>query len=67
MAKWSSNRVFRYKLRLKEAAIEGVRNMYYDYAYLISDCIAKLRRDLVNDSFEIVSGSDSDYSSEDAE
>ncbi|KAH3856818.1 hypothetical protein DPMN_099413 [Dreissena polymorpha] len=67
MAKRASNRVFRYNLRLKLAAIEGVRNMYYDYAYHKADRVAELRRDLFNESVEIVSGSDSDYSSDDAE
>ncbi|KAH3703018.1 hypothetical protein DPMN_078046 [Dreissena polymorpha] len=60
MAKRASNRVFRYNLRLKLAAIEGVRNMYYDYAYHKADRVAELRRDLFNESVEIVSGSDSD-------
>ena len=67
LAKRASNRVFRYNLRLKLAAIEGVRNMYYDYAYHKADRVAELRRDLFNESVEIVSGSDSDYSSDYAE
>lgn len=64
MAKRSNNRSFRYNLRLKLAVIEGSRNMFYDYAYAKADQVAELRRDLFNESVEIVSGSDSDYSSD---
>ena len=67
MAKRSNNRAFRYNLRLKLAAIEGIRNMYYDYAYNKADRVAELRRDLFNESVDIVSGSDSEYSSDDSE
>jgi hypothetical protein len=67
MAKRSNNRAFRYNLRLKLAAIEGVRNMYYDYAYNKADRVAELRRELFDESVEIVSGSDSEYSSDDME
>jgi len=63
-AKRSNNRVFRYNLRLKLAAIEGVRNMYYDYAYSKADKIAELRRDLFDETVEIVSASDSEYLSD---
>jgi hypothetical protein len=64
MAKRSNNRAFRYNLRLKLAAIEGARNMYYDYAYIKADQVAQLRREMFDESVEIVSGSDSEYSSE---
>lgn len=64
MAKRSNNRSFRYNLRLKLAVIEGSRNMFYDYAYAKADQVAELRRELFNESVEIVSGSDSDYSSD---
>ena len=63
-AKRYNNRAFRYNLRLKLAVIEGARNMYYDYAYNKADSIAELRRDLFDESVEIVSGSDSEYSSD---
>lgn len=36
-------RTFRYSLRLKIAVIEGVRNMYYDYAANKADQITDLR------------------------
>ena len=64
MAKRSNNRAFRYNLRLKLAVIEGARNMYYDYAYIKADQVAQLRREMFNESVEIVSGSDSEYSSD---
>ena len=64
MAKRSNNRAFRYNLRLKLAVIEGARNMYYDYAYIKADQVAALRREMFNESVEIVSGSDSEYSSD---
>lgn len=64
MAKRANNKSFRYNLRLKLAVIEGARNMYYDYAYIKADQVADLRRELFNESVEIVSASDSDYSSD---
>ena len=63
-ARSTNNRAFRYNLRLKLAVIEGARNMFYDYAYAKADQVADLRRELFNESVEIVSGSDSDYMSE---
>ncbi|WAR07334.1 LOW QUALITY PROTEIN: hypothetical protein MAR_017292 [Mya arenaria] len=67
MAKRSNNKAFRYNLRLKLAVIEGVRNMYYDFAYTKADRVAELRRELFDESVKIVSGSDSEYSSDDLE
>ena len=63
-ARSTHNRSFRYNLRLKLAVIEGARNMFYDYAYTKADQVADLRRELFNESVEIVSASDSDYISE---
>ena len=42
----------------------GAHNMFYDFAYAKADQVADLRRELFNESVEIVSGSDSDYMSE---
>ena len=53
-ARRTNNRSFRYNLRLKLAVVEGVRNMYYDYAYAKADQVADLRRELFNESVEIV-------------
>lgn len=63
-ARSTNNRSFRYNLRLKLAVIEGVRNMYYDYAYTKADQVADLRRELFDESVEIIAGSDSDYMSD---
>jgi len=64
IAKHTGNKAFRYNLRLKLAVIEGCRNMFYDYAYTKADQVADLRRELFNESVEIVSASDSDYVSD---
>jgi mitochondrial fission protein ELM1 len=64
LAKKSNNRAFRYNLRLKLAVIEGSRNMFYDYAYAKADQVAELRREMFDESVEIVSGSDSEYYSD---
>ena len=63
-AKNENNRSFRYNYRLQLAAVEGVRNMYYDYAYAKADQVAELRRELFNETVEIVTQSDSDYTSD---
>ena len=53
-AKNDNFRCFRYNLRRKLAVIEGVRNMYYDYAYMKAEDVARLRQDLFRDNLEIV-------------
>lgn len=40
-AKKNNHRVFRYKLRLRLAVVEGLRNMYYEYANKKVSLIAK--------------------------
>ena len=62
-AKDDNFRCFRYNLRLKLAVIEGVRNMYYDYAYMKAEDVARLRHDLFGESVEIVT-SDSELDDE---
>lgn len=68
-AKKTNRRSFRYSLRLKLAATEGVRNMYLDYAHCQAARVGKLRQELfgsVNDrdddedSDGVVEYSDSD-------
>ena len=61
-ARSTNNQSFRYNLRLKLAWVEDFRNMYYDYAK--ADRVADLRRELFNESVEIVSDSDLDHVSE---
>ncbi|KAH3720149.1 hypothetical protein DPMN_063043 [Dreissena polymorpha] len=53
-------RGFRYNLRLKLACIEGVRNMYYDYAYAQAEIVAELRRQLYGESVDIITDDDDD-------
>ena len=53
-AKADNFRCFRYNLRLKLAVIEGVRNMYYAYAYAKAEKVAELRHDLFGETVDIV-------------
>ena len=52
-AKEDNFRSFRYNLRLKLAIIEGVRNMYYDYAYMKAEKVAAFSHDLYGEAVEI--------------
>ena len=63
LAKTDNFRCFRYNLKLKLAVVEGVRNMYYDYAYAKAEKVAELRRDLYGETVEIV-GSDTETEEE---
>lgn len=54
-ARSNGNRSFRYKLRLRLAIVEGIRNMYYEYANRKAFEIVNLRRDLFGEIVEIVS------------
>ena len=52
-AKEDNFRCFRYNLRLTLSVIEGVRNMYYDYAYMKAEKVAALSNDLFGETVEI--------------
>ncbi|KAL4217647.1 hypothetical protein ACF0H5_022389 [Mactra antiquata] len=54
-ARIHTNRSFRYKLRLRLAIVEGVRNMFYEYANRKAHEIVKLRRDLFGEIVEVIS------------
>lgn len=54
-AKLENHRSFRYSLRLRLAAVEGMRNMYYDYAHTKAQAVADLRRELFGEEVEIIS------------
>jgi anti-sigma regulatory factor (Ser/Thr protein kinase) len=54
-AKRRNLRAFRYHLRLRLAVIEGMRNVYYEYAHEKAKKIAELRRELFGEIVEIVS------------
>ena len=43
-------RSYRYILRLKLCSLEGVRNMFYEYAYAKADQLEKLQLELYNKS-----------------
>lgn len=60
-AKKNNHRVFRYKLRLRLAVVEGLRNMYYEYANKKASRVVELRRELYNEAVEVVEQGDSDY------
>lgn len=45
---------FRYNLRLKLAVVEGVRNMYYEYAHIQAEQVAEIRRHLFGEIVQIV-------------
>ncbi|WAR28903.1 hypothetical protein MAR_014607 [Mya arenaria] len=54
-ARANTNRGFRYKLRLRLAIVEGIRNMFYEYANRKASEIVNLRRELFGEIVEIVS------------
>jgi len=54
-ARESANRGFRYKLRLRLAIVEGIRNMFYEYANRKAYEIVNLRRELFGEIVEVVS------------
>ena len=64
-AKQANHRSFRYNLRLRLAVIEGLRNMYYDYAHHKAEAVAELRRELFGEEVEIVTDGMSDSEMED--
>jgi len=57
-AKRENQKCFRYCIRLKLAVVEGVRNMYHDYARWQAVQVSKLRE-------EIYGTSDNDFSTSD--
>lgn len=53
-AKKDNHRSFRYSLRLRIAVVDGMRNMYYDYAHKKAETIAELRQELFGEVVDIV-------------
>jgi hypothetical protein len=41
-----NHKSFRYSLRLRIAVVDGMRNMYYDYAHKKAEVVAELRQEL---------------------
>ena len=59
-AKKDNHRSFRYSLRLKIAVVDGMRNMYYDYAHQKAESVAELRRELFGEVVDIISEDSTD-------
>ena len=58
---WRQNhRSFRYSLRLQIAVVEGLINMYYNYAHSKAYTIADLRRQLFGEHVQIITSDTSD-------
>ena len=62
----SGQRSFRYTHRLKLATLEGMRNMYYEYACLRADDLEQMQDVLVQQGF-ISDGQESDSTEDDME
>lgn len=64
-AKDEGNRCFRYNLRVRLTAIEGVRDVYYECLRKTAADINTMRRALYNQTFETTFFSDDDSSDDD--
>ena len=53
-AKKDNHKSFRYSLRLRIAVVDGMRNMYYDYAHKKAETVAELRQELFGEVVDIV-------------
>jgi hypothetical protein len=51
----SNHKSFRYSLRLRIAIVDGMRNMYYDYAHKKAEVVTELRQELFGEVVDIVS------------
>ena len=54
-AKKDNHKSFRYSLRLRIAVVDGMRNMYYDYAHKKVEVVVELRQELFGEVVDIVS------------
>ena len=54
-AKKDNHMSFRYSLRLRIAIVDGMRNMYYDYAHKKAEVVTELRHELFGEVVDIVS------------
>ena len=57
-AKKDGLRTHRYIYRLRMSVVEGLRNMYYDYAHQKAEDISGLRKDLYGETVDVVLGSE---------
>lgn len=51
----TDNKSFQYSLRLRIAVVEGVRNMFYGYAYQKAESVAEIRQELFDEVVDIIS------------
>ena len=63
-AKAECFRSFRYNLRVRLAVVEGVRNVFYEYARDMAEDIADLRRELYGQNVEIITDTDGETDNE---
>ena len=63
-AKAECFRSFRYNLRVRLAVVEGVRNVFYEYARDMAEDIADLRRELYGQNVEIITDTDGETDDE---
>ena len=54
-AKKDKNKSFRYSLRLRIDVVDGMRNMYYDYAHKKAEVVVELRQELFGEVVDTVS------------
>ena len=54
-AKKDNHKSFRYSLRLRIAVVDGMRNMYYDYAHKKAEVVVELRQELFGEVVDTVS------------
>lgn len=55
---------FRYNIRIRLAIVEGIRNMYYEFARDRAEDVADLRKELYDQTVQIVTASDDDEDDE---
>lgn len=63
-ASTANHRSSRYSLRLRLAVVEGLRDMYYDYAYSKAQIVADLRHEMFGENVQIIADDMSDSESD---
>lgn len=63
-AKMDNFHRFRYNLRLKLAVVEGIRNMYYEYAHVQAERVAALRNKLYGEIISFGTEESDDWKSQ---
>jgi mitochondrial fission protein ELM1 len=55
-AKKDNHKSFRYSLRLRIAVVDGMHNMFYEYAHKKAEAVVELRQELFGEIVDVVSG-----------